>query len=168
LKGYGILTNYHVTSELGMYKVYTPDKYDFESICYIGKDINEEKFNENIDYALYKLSMENVDSGFEIGDSEKLEIEDSVTIIGYPDYHQNDTPSIPSCQITSIKNYYHGSRLITVSGRIIHGASGGPVLNDNGEVIGLIKGGVVTTDEEFNSNNQGFIPINDILEDINK
>ena len=111
--------------------------------------------------------MKDYASEFEIGDSEKLQIGDRVTIIGYPDYSKNDTPYIHTCKITSIKNHYHGSRLVTVSGRIIHGSSGGPVLNDKGEIIGLIKGGIATTDEEINSNNQGFIPINDILKDIN-
>lgn len=167
LKGFGILTNYHVTSKLGFYNVYSHDKYNFKPNFFIGKDINEEKSNEDIDYALYNY-MKDYASEFEIGDSKKLQIGDRVTIIGYPDYSKNDTPYIHTCRVTSIKNHYHGSRLVTVSGRIIHGSSGGPVLNDKGEIIGLIKGGIATTDEGINSNNQGFIPIDDILEDINK
>lgn len=167
LKGYGIITSYHVTEDGSFYNIYSHDEYDDNSICIIAKDINEDKSNETIDYALYGIKKGDA-SAFEIGDSDELKLGDKVTIIGYPDYNKNDSPYIHSCNITSIKNKYHGSRLVTVSGRIIHGSSGGPVLNDKNEVIGLIKGGIVSLDKEFDSNNQGFIPINDILEDINK
>ena len=46
-----------------------------------------------------------------------------------------------------------------MSGRIVHGASGGIVLNTDNEAIGIIKGGIVTLSEDDSNENQGFVPL---------
>jgi hypothetical protein len=58
----------------------------------------------------------------------------------------------------------------TVSGRIVHGASGGVVLNEKREVIGIIKGGVQTLreDEDSSNDNQGFVPIHLAINHMNE
>ncbi len=50
-------------------------------------------------------------------------------------------------------------RFYTVSGKVIHGASGGVVLDRNDRAIGIIKGGVESTEETEQDINQGFVPL---------
>lgn len=54
----------------------------------------------------------------------------------------------------------------TVSGRIVHGASGGVVLNSKREAIGIIKGGVQTfrDSEDDRNDNQGFVPMHLVID----
>lgn len=82
---------------------------------------------------------------------------------------EGDTPYIQTCFITN-KTTYFGQELYTISGRIAHGASGGVVLNTSHEVVGIIKAGVDTLEEDDESNNpeykHGFIPIHDVIEDM--
>ena len=59
-----------------------------------------------------------------------------------------------------------GQRIYTVSGRIVHGASGGVVLNLSHEVVGVIRCGPATIEETDNNANQGIIPIDDIINDL--
>lgn len=159
VKEKGLFTNFHVTE-----KDYFYDVKDFHMniIGRISKNINELKSNKTIDYALYKISISKK-QGFKIGDSKKINLDDEIIMIGYPDYLEGDTPNIQRCRIAS-KTRYFGAPLYTVTGRIMHGASGGVVLNKSYEVIGIIKGGVATIDESDISSKQGFIPI-DIVED---
>ena len=60
--------------------------------------------------------------------------------------------------VTSEK-YYQGAPFFTVSGRVVHGASGGIVLNNSNEAVGIIKGGIVTLSEDDSNENQGFVPL---------
>lgn len=52
-----------------------------------------------------------------------------------------------------------GALFYTVSGRIVHGASGGIVLNSDYEAIGIIKAGIVSLSCEDSNENQGFVPL---------
>lgn len=62
------------------------------------------------------------------------------------------------CYITSEKPFL-GAHFFTISGRVVHGASGGIVLNASNEAIGILKGGVASTEEDDNNENQGFVPL---------
>lgn len=55
----------------------------------------------------------------------------------------------------------------TVSASIVHGASGGVVLDENNEVVGVIRVGAQTFQEEENEILPAIIPINEIINDIN-
>lgn len=61
-----------------------------------------------------------------------------------------------------------GAPFLTVSGRIAHGASGGVVLNKAGKVVRIIKGGIDSLTEDAINENQGFVPIHLVLEDMQK
>lgn len=163
LKEYGFLTNFHVTEVDGFFSVYKYDQFDDHRAFFIGNDINLIKSEQNIDYALYKVSTD--DECFEIGDSTTLETGDQVTIVGYPKFQKGDSPYIQTCNITSRTNYM-GSVLFTVSGRVVHGASGGIVLNNQGAAIGLLKGGVDSYEKEADSDKQGFVPLHVILREL--
>lgn len=48
----------------------------------------------------------------------------------------------------------------------MHGASGGIVLNTNHQVVGIIKGGCSSEDEDNTSIKQGFVPIDLVISDL--
>lgn len=100
---------------------------------------------------------------FKCGDSRNIKIGDQVTIIGYPNHQKGNSPYIQSCNITSEKKYLNAP-FFTVSGRIVHGASGGIVLNADNEAIGIIKAGIVNYSEDDSNENQGFVPLHLALE----
>lgn len=165
LAGYGLVTNYHVTENGEFFKVYKP--YQTEHCAIIKKELNESMSDKNIDYAFYDISSSVQSHPLALGDSTKLRIGDSIIAIGYPNYSKGDSPYIQECKITSIKNYL-GAKLYTISGRIVHGASGGVVLDDNYNVVGIIKGGIASMEESDTSENQGFIPIHLVISDLKK
>lgn len=59
-----------------------------------------------------------------------------------------------------------GALFYTVSGRIVHGASGGIVLNADNQVIGIIKGGIVDYNDDSVTADQGFVPLHLMLEHL--
>lgn len=164
VKDYGLFTNYHVTKSGKFFKVYRYSEYDDKFIGVISKEMGEVKSSKDIDYALYELKGQ-YDNCFELGDSSKINIGDQVTIIGYPNFQKGNSPMIQNCEITSTKDYL-GSTFYTVGGRIVHGASGGLVLNQQKKIVGIVKGGVASMEEVDNNENQGFIPIQLVLDHL--
>lgn len=165
IPGYGLFTSYHVTQSGGFFKVYEHTLYQEKNCSIIAKGMNEQSCDETIDYALYNFSVTSQPITLAIGDSAKLSIGDTVITIGYPNHVKGNSPYIQECKITSQKTYL-GAVFYTVSGRIVHGASGGLVLDEDYNVVGIIKGGIVTlSDDDFNEN-QGFIPMHIVLADI--
>ena len=165
LKGSGLLTSYHVVEKDLSFDV--KEYKDNRSILTIGLGFSERKSNKNIDYALFEFTKPMATNmAFAIGDSTKIKIQDSVTVVGFPNYKENDTPYIHTCSITHFTPNYLGSILYRVSAGLVHGISGGIVLNNEKEVIGLIKAGIVSMQEEQNSIDSGFVPIHLILQDL--
>lgn len=161
LKGYGLVTCFHVTEKGYNFDLYSYTNYERNKFA-IGKELNEIASSKDIDYALYKVPQEYFE-GFKLGNS-NLAVGQKVTIVGYPNYDKGDSPYIQNTEITSKKEYL-GAEFFTVGGRISHGASGGVVLNEDKCVIGIIKGGVCSFNDDDNEY-QGFVPIQLVLEDI--
>lgn len=160
-KGVGLLTNYHVTEDNGDYTVST---YKRDRICSVSNNINLIKNNKEIDYACYRFGAQSEDA-LEVGTSKKLGIGSQVLVIGYPDYSSGNSPEVQNAQIIS-ERIYMGQRVYTINGRIVHGASGGAVLDESYKVVGIIKCGPATIDETVVNAVQGLIPIDDILQDL--
>lgn len=159
ISGIGLFTSYHVTESGNYFKVYSVDTYPDKPLGTICKSLNEISSDSKIDYALYELKVNINDKlTFRCGDSQKIKVGDQVTIIGYPNYQKDSSAFIQPCCITSKKTYM-GALFYTVSGRIVHGASGGIVLNSNYEAIGIIKAGIVSLSCEDSNENQGFVPL---------
>lgn len=161
LSGIGLVTSYHVIENGIFYRAYISSKYDEESFAVVGKDARCKSLDPDIDYAFFDVPHPIPGKkGFLLGDSSKLHVGDQIIIIGYPSHNKGNSPNIQSCSITGKKEYM-GADFYTVSGRVVHGASGGVVLNTKFEAVGIIKGGVETLrDDEDSSNiNQGFVPI---------
>ncbi|MCD4670462.1 MAG: trypsin-like peptidase domain-containing protein [Actinomycetia bacterium] len=96
-----------------------------------------------------------------IGDSSSVEIQDSLTIIGYPwtsDIGQSNVlnPTITNGSISG-KIMLGGTEVLQIQGDARPGNSGGPVLSQNGEVMGILTMGTDDT-------NNYLRPANDVME----
>jgi len=88
------------------------------------------------------------------GDSDLVQRTDNVLVLGYPlgQYRLKSTTGIVSGRETSI-----GQALIQVTAPVNPGSSGGPLLNEQGQVIGITVASV------FSASNVGYaIPINEL------
>lgn len=161
-KNTGLFTNYHVIENNDFYTVKT---YKNKEIATISTEILYKSGSKSIDYALFKVNKNN-DYAWDIGDSNSLAIGDEVIVIGFPDYYEGNTPDIQNAEISSTRTWMQ-QELYTVDKRIVHGASGGLVLNKkNKKVVGIIKCGASTFNETENTPVQGFIPINIVLKNM--
>jgi len=122
---------------------------------------------EQRDIAVLKITpvTGNALSSTIIGDSSMIEVQDSITIIGYPwnadiSLENIMTPTVAS-GVISARKMVGGTEVLQVDMTAAPGNSGSPVLNENGEVIGMLTMG--TTE------NVNFLrPSNDIKEMLNK
>ena len=165
----GVLTSFHVTEKNDkVFKIYRYDEYNEHHIGILDRSSNEIASDKEIDYALYHIPKSiDKDLCFECGDSTKLIIGDIVTVIGFPNYQKGNSPYMQKCNITSKKTYM-GAEFYTVSARIVHGASGGVVLDSQNAIVGIIKAGIASLSEDTDNENQGFVPIHLVLEHMKK
>jgi serine protease Do len=100
---------------------------------------------EGKDVAIIKVDIKNAPN-LSIGDSEKVSIQDKVLAIGYPgaadmqgllDPKSQLEATVTDGAVSAIKRTTDGEPVLQVSVPITHGNSGGPAINERGEVIGL-------------------------------
>jgi serine protease Do len=124
------------------------------------------------DVAIIKIDIENVPS-LKLANSRSVQLLDRVTVIGYPAAADSTTrlsdesfrvPSITDGTVSAMKKTRDGAPVFQTSASVTHGNSGGPAVNEQGEVIGIIAfRGDKVNDQEV----QGFsfvIPSNTIRE----
>jgi V8-like Glu-specific endopeptidase len=100
-----------------------------------------------------------------VGDSSMVEVQDNLTIIGYPwtsDIGQENVlnPTITNGNISG-RLMLSGTEVLQIQGNARPGNSGGPVLNTDGQVVGILT---MLTDET----NNYLRPSNDIKEMLNR
>ncbi len=107
--------------------------------------IEQESALSNKDIAIVHVSMDDTAS-IQLGDSSNVEPQDTLTIIGFPgngDVSQQPTnlltSSVNQVIVSSIKTNDQGAQLIQVGGNVEHGDSGGPALDSNGNVVGIVS-----------------------------
>ena len=167
LKDYGIFTNHHVIEHReSFFDIKTENGDLFKTI------INEDdilQYDSNVDYALIKVNGHDGE-GWDIADEDNLCIGKEVRLLGFPRYVKNSSITDTAARIQSTKPYY-GNTLYIVDKNVIKGASGGIVIDTDGNAIGII----VTGANDYNSDGNeefgeqpGFISLKYVLNDIEK
>jgi S1-C subfamily serine protease len=124
------------------------------------------------DVAIIKIPASDLPT-VQIGNSETVRVQDPIMVIGYPGVASNwgnndlisDTSnfiaSTTNGHISAIKTSNIGTPIFQSDAAITHGNSGGPVFNQNSEVIGIATAGSDAT-QGFN----WFVPINIAMESV--
>jgi len=154
-----------------IHKVFLPDgsSYPFE-IKQFGAPTGESN-DQGKDVAIVKIEIKNAPI-LQIGDSDKVQLQDHITVVGYPaaadtkllDYKSLMEATVNDGKISARKTATSGAPILQTNTAATHGNSGGPGLNDTYEVIGLLtfRGDVVNNQEV-----QGFtflVPSNTVME----
>ncbi|WP_176728979.1 S1 family peptidase [Thermogemmatispora onikobensis] len=99
------------------------------------------------DTAIIHVAMEDTPS-VELGDSSAVQVQDNLTIIGFPgnadvSMRPTDflTSSVNRIFVSSIKTTDSGAQVIQVGGNVEQGDSGGPALDSQGHVVGIVSFG---------------------------
>ena len=103
------------------------------------------------DVAIIHVSNLNDMPMVQLGDSSGVQVQDQLTIIGFPGNGDvSTTPtnlltsSVNTVNVSSIKTTDTGAPLIQVGGNVEHGDSGGPALDSTGKVVGIVSFGIGT------------------------
>ena len=132
--------------------------------------------NEGKDVAVLKIEGKNLPT-LPLGDSDTIQNQDNIWVIGYPAAADSDLLSPDSSLVSSMnagqisatsKKTDQGSPVIQINAASTHGNSGGPVINEKGRIIGLLtfRGDTVNGQEV-----QGFnfaVPVNTVKEFVNQ
>ena len=126
-----VLTNTHVVERASIISVALNDTREFEATI-VGRDPDS-------DLAVLKISTDQVLPAVQMGDSDDIMIGESVIAIGNPfGFSHTVTSGVVSAVKRSIKTserVFH--EFIQTDAAINPGNSGGPLLNINGELIGI-------------------------------
>jgi S1-C subfamily serine protease len=106
----------------------------------------QSSFNQK-DVAIVHVAMNDMAS-VQLGDSSTVQPQDALTIIGFPgngDVSNRPTDlltsSVNKITVSSIKTTDSGAPVIQVGGNVEHGDSGGPALDSQGTVVGIVSFG---------------------------
>jgi RNA-directed DNA polymerase len=160
LKGIGIVTNEHVVSGINesysdLLELYRYHEQENK------RPVNFLKSCKARDLAILKPTTDfNGIKRLEIGDDSQLKIGSHVTVLGFPQYSPGETPYINTGKIIQSKILYE-QKIWLLNIPVIHGNSGGPVLNERQEVIGIAAIGSPKHDQTTKLH--GFIPISTLL-----
>lgn len=153
-------------------QVYLPDGSHFDGeVKSYGAPVGEGK-----DVAVVKIEGKNLPA-LSLGDSDKVQLQSNVMVFGYPAAADSSVLSPDSQLVVSITNgkvsatdkkSAQGSPIIQIDAAATHGNSGGPVLAEDGTVIGILtfRGDTVMGQEV-----QGFnfvVPVNTLKEFVSQ
>ena len=128
------------------------------------------------DVAIIKIEVKNAPI-LKISDSDKAKLQDHVTVFGYPgaaDTFQSGLldsksaleASITDGKISARKTASSGAPVLQISAPATHGNSGGPVINDSNEVVGLLTFRGDTVNNQEVSGFAFVVPSNTVMEYI--
>ncbi len=116
----------------------------------VDKIEKQSSFNQT-DVAIIHVPLTDTPS-VPLGDSSNVQQQDNLTIIGFPgngDVSQRPTDlltsSVNQAFVSSMKTTDTGAPVIQVGGNVEHGDSGGPALDSNGDVVGIVSFGLASS-----------------------
>ncbi|HSE16059.1 MAG TPA: trypsin-like peptidase domain-containing protein [Pyrinomonadaceae bacterium] len=126
------------------------------------------------DVAVIKIEVRNAPI-LKLADSDKVQLQDHVTVIGYPGAADTFNSGLLSSKsaleatindgkISAKKQASSGAPILQTSTAATHGNSGGPVLNDANEVIGLLTFRGDTVNGQEVSGFSFIVPSNTVME----
>jgi len=126
------------------------------------------------DVAVIKIEVKNAPI-LKMADSEKVQLQDHVTVVGYPGAADTFNSrllnsksaleaTINDGKISAKKQATSGAPILQTSAAATHGNSGGPVLNDDNEVIGLLTFRGDTVNGQEVSGFSFIVPSNTVME----
>lgn len=126
------------------------------------------------DVAIVKIEVKNAPI-LKLADSEKVQLQDHVTVIGYPgaadtfnsgllDSKSAFEATINDGKISAKKQASSGAPILQTSTPATHGNSGGPVLSDTNEVVGLLTFRGDTVNGQEVSGFSFVVPSNTVME----
>ena len=113
--------------------------------------------NRDLDIAIIKIEELDLPS-LRVGDDTVITYGDRLTVAGFPNYNLGDFPNVREAQVTGFRTV-HSIKRPLLSGRIVCGTSGGPVLNKDNEVIGIAATGADREEDEGKTEYHSVIPI---------
>src|SRR5690242_2090232 len=133
-----------------------------------------ESNDQGKDVAIIKIEVKNAPI-LKLADSDKVQLQDHVTVIGYPgaaDTYNTGTLSamyafeatINDGKISAKKQATSGAPILQTSTAASHGNSGGPVISDSDEVIGLLTFRGDTVNGQEVSGFSFIVPSNTVME----
>jgi hypothetical protein len=133
-----------------------------------------ESNDQGKDVAIIKIEVKNAPI-LKLADSDKVQLQDHVTVIGYPgaaDTFNTGTLSAKSAfeatindgKISAKKQATSGAPILQTSTAATHGNSGGPVINDSNEVVGLLTFRGDTVNGQEVSGFSFVVPSNTVME----
>jgi RNA-directed DNA polymerase len=95
-----------------------------------------------------------------LSDDSDLMVGTIVTLLGFPNYHVGDSVSIRRGAVTQSRNYISVPHYV-IDAQIVLGNSGGPVLNQKNQVVGIAVKGLSTPGifNQFKDQLSSFIPV---------
>ena len=126
------------------------------------------------DVAIVKIEVKNAPV-LKLGDSDKVQLQDHVTVIGYPGAADTFNSGLLSSRsaleatindgkISARKQSSSGAPILQTSTPATHGNSGGPVVNDANEVVGLLTFRGDTVNGQEVSGFAFIVPSNTVME----
>jgi V8-like Glu-specific endopeptidase len=133
-----------------------------------------ESADQGKDVAVIKIEVKNAPI-LKLADSEKVQLQDHVTVIGYPGAADTFSSGLLSQKsaleatindgkISARKQAASGAPILQTSAPATHGNSGGPVVNDQNEVIGLLTFRGDTVNGQEVSGFAFVVPSNTVME----
>lgn len=153
------ITCNHVTEDNDFYSILSVSG---TNVGCVGNTLNLVKKDLNLDYAVYNHRTRN--QTFVLNTEYEIKHGVTVFIAGYPQYMPSNSPTLITAKVIEFTTC-QGGPLVTIDKKLLHGISGGIVLNKNHEVIGMVKAG--TGVEATDTFKHGFTPIKDIITHLN-
>jgi RNA-directed DNA polymerase len=118
------------------------------------------------DLALLSISDEASQNRLTVGSSGDIAPMTDLILAGFPNYG-HDSHSLIAVKSMSLRTFLNEKYILLDRG-IVHGNSGGPLMNVKGNVIGIANKGAKTRDSQFETESHAVIPIERLFKILNE